>query len=71
MNRDRIDANWKRFRGNIREQWGKLTDDPLDVIAGKRDPLAGMIQASYGIPREETEKQVTAWQSRQKDPGPR
>ena len=67
MNWDRIEGNWKQFRGNIKEQWAKLTDDHLDVIAGKRDQLVGQIQETYGITREATEKQVFAWQSRLKE----
>lgn len=67
MNWDRIEGNWKQFKGDIKKQWGKLTDDQLDVIAGHRDHLAGKIQEAYGITKEETEKQVSAWQSRQKE----
>mgnify|MGYP000686906343 CR=1 FL=1 len=44
MNWNRIEGNWKQFKGNVKMQWGKLTDDQLDVIAGKRDKLAGKIQ---------------------------
>jgi len=62
MNWDRIEGNWKQFKGNVKEQWGKLTDDQLDVIAGKRDHLAGRIQESYGITKDETEKQLADWQ---------
>ena len=67
MNWDRIEGNWKQFKGNIKEQWGKLTDDQITVIAGNRDHLVGKIQETYGITREETEKQISAWQGRQKD----
>lgn len=67
MNWDRIEGNWKQFKGNVKQQWGKLTDDQLDVIAGKRDNLAGKIQESYGISKEEAEKQLTAWQTRQEE----
>src|SRR5665811_573819 len=66
MNWDRIEGNWKQLKGNVKQQWGKLTDDQLDVIAGKRDKLAGKIQESYGISKDEAEKQLTAWQDRQK-----
>jgi uncharacterized protein YjbJ (UPF0337 family) len=66
MNWDRIEGNWKQFKGNVKQQWGKLTDDHLDVIAGKRDKLAGKIQETYGISKDEAEKQLTAWQNRQK-----
>jgi uncharacterized protein YjbJ (UPF0337 family) len=64
MNWDRIEGNWKQFKGNVKEQWGKLTDDELDVIAGKRDNLVGKIQETYGISKDETEKQLADWQKR-------
>jgi uncharacterized protein YjbJ (UPF0337 family) len=67
MNWDRIEGNWKQFTGNIKTQWGKLTDDQLDVIAGNREKLVGQVQEAYGITMEETEKQIAAWQSRQAD----
>lgn len=63
----RIEGNWKQFKGNAKEQWGKLTDDQLDVIAGKRDKLAGKIQEAYGISKDVAEKQLTDWQKRQKE----
>ncbi|MGH8251977.1 MAG: CsbD family protein [Steroidobacteraceae bacterium] len=58
MNWDRIEGNWKQFRGKALEQWGKLTDDELDVIAGKRDALSGRIQEVYGISQDEAERQI-------------
>ena len=58
MNWDRIEGNWKQFKGKVKEQWGKLTDDDIDVIAGKRDQLVGKIQEQYGITKDEAEKQV-------------
>jgi uncharacterized protein YjbJ (UPF0337 family) len=58
MNWDRIEGNWKQFTGRVKEQWGKLTDDDIDVIAGKRDQLVGKIQEQYGITKDEAEKQV-------------
>ena len=58
MNWDRIEGNWKQFKGRVKEQWGKLTDDDIDVIAGKRDQLVGKIQEQYGITKDEAEKQV-------------
>lgn len=67
MNWDRIQGNWKQFKGNAKQQWGKLTDDQLDTVAGKRESLAGKIQEAYGLTQEETEKQLSAWESRQKD----
>jgi uncharacterized protein YjbJ (UPF0337 family) len=68
MNWDRIEGNWKQLKGSVKEQWARLTDDHLDVIAGKRDRLLGKIQETYGITKEETEKQVSAWQHHEDNP---
>lgn len=62
MNEDTIQGNWKQLKGKIREQWGKLTDDDLDVIAGKRDQLIGKIQERHGMARDEAEKQLEQWE---------
>ncbi|MDI1271838.1 MAG: CsbD family protein [Polaromonas sp.] len=64
MNQDRIEGNWTQFKGKVKEQWGKLTDDDLDIIAGKRDQLLGRIQERHGIDRDEAEKQLDAFQER-------
>jgi uncharacterized protein YjbJ (UPF0337 family) len=58
MNWDQIAGNWKQVKGVVREKWGKLTDDDVDVIAGKRDILLGKIQERHGIAREEAEKEL-------------
>lgn len=65
MNWDRVEGNWKQFKGAVKMQWGKLTDDHLDVIGGKREKLAGKIQETYGISKEEAEEQLTEWENRQ------
>jgi uncharacterized protein YjbJ (UPF0337 family) len=70
MNWERIEGNWKQIKGQAKEQWGKITDDQLTEIAGKRDQLAGTIQESYGITKEEAEQQLDAWQKSRKDDGP-
>ena len=49
MNWDIIKGDWKQFKGHVKEQWGKLTDDNLDQIEGKRDQLTGKIQEAYGV----------------------
>ncbi|MBX9905752.1 MAG: CsbD family protein [Burkholderiales bacterium] len=64
MNRDRIEGNWKQAKGKIKEQWGRLTDDHLNIIDGRRDRLLGQIQESYGIAMDEAESQVQAWEKR-------
>lgn len=58
MNWDRIQGDWKTFKGKVRQKWGKLTDDDLERIAGKREELVGRLQKAYGIGRDEAERQV-------------
>jgi uncharacterized protein YjbJ (UPF0337 family) len=62
MNWDRIQGNWKQATGQVKEQWGKLTDDDLDVVNGRREQLAGKIQERYGVAKDEAETQVAAWE---------
>jgi uncharacterized protein YjbJ (UPF0337 family) len=64
MNWDRIEGNWKQFAGKAKESWGKLTDDDISVVNGKRDQLVGKIQNRYGIAKDEAEKQVRDWESK-------
>lgn len=61
MNWNQIEGNWEQFKGKVQSQWGKLTDDDLDVIKGKR---AGKLQARYGKAQEEAEKDIDSWLSR-------
>ncbi len=63
MNWDQVKGQWKQLKGKAVEQWGKLTDDDLDVIGGKREQVEGRIQERYGGTREEAQKQVEQWQS--------
>lgn len=58
MNWDRIEGNWKQLAGQVQEKWGKLTNDHLDVVAGRRDQLVGKIQEVYGIGKDEADKQI-------------
>jgi uncharacterized protein YjbJ (UPF0337 family) len=44
MNWDRVEGNWKQLKGQVRQQWGSLTNDDLDVIEGKRTELSGRLQ---------------------------
>jgi uncharacterized protein YjbJ (UPF0337 family) len=63
MNWDIVEGNWKQFKGEVKSQWGKLTDDQLDVIAGKRDQLAGKLQEAYGVSKDEAEAQIKHFES--------
>ena len=64
MDWNRVEGNWKQFKGKVKEQWGKLTDDDLDVIAGRRDQLLGRIQQRHGLARDEADREVQAWERR-------
>ena len=64
MNWNIGEGNWKQFRGEVKAQWGKITEDHLDVIAGKRIELAGKIQETYGITKDEAEQQIKGFELR-------
>jgi uncharacterized protein YjbJ (UPF0337 family) len=59
---DKIEGNWKQFSGEVRKQWGKLTDDEMAQINGDRQKLEGRIQEAYGVTREEAGRQIDEWQ---------
>jgi uncharacterized protein YjbJ (UPF0337 family) len=61
MNWDRIEGNWKQFKGQAKRKWGELTDDDLDKLAGRRDELIGKIQERKGIARDKAEQEVKEW----------
>jgi uncharacterized protein YjbJ (UPF0337 family) len=58
---DSHEGNWKDFKGRVKERWGKLTDDDLDVIAGRREQLEGRIQARYGYAKDQAAKDIDDW----------
>jgi uncharacterized protein YjbJ (UPF0337 family) len=62
MNWDRIQGNWKQLHGKAKQQWGRLTDDHLDVISGQREELLGKIQEIYDIEEDEAEEQIRSWE---------
>jgi uncharacterized protein YjbJ (UPF0337 family) len=61
MNWDQIEGNWKQHKGKIRTQWGKLTDDDIEVINGKRTELIGLLQTHYGHAKEQAEDEIDQW----------
>ena len=67
MNWDQIQGKWKQLRGSAKQQWGKLTDDDLDYMAGSRDKLVGRLQERYGIVKEEAQRQAEDWLRAQKE----
>ena len=62
MNNDTVSGNWMQIKGKLQEQWGKLTNDDMDVIAGRREQLLGRIQERHGVTREIAHHEVNAWE---------
>jgi len=62
-----LKATGNNSKVRVKEKWGKLTDDQLDVIAGKRDQLSGKLQESYGVSKDEADRQISDWERTQRD----
>ena len=62
-----IEGKWKEMTGSIREQWGKITDDELVEIGGKKDKLEGVLQTKYGLTQEAASKQIDEWADKLKN----
>jgi uncharacterized protein YjbJ (UPF0337 family) len=67
MNSDQLAGKWKQVRGAVKEKWGKLTDDDLDVIDGKQEKLEGKLQERYGITKEAAAEQIKQWSRQLRD----
>ena len=67
MNWERIEGSWKQLNGRVREQWGELTDDDIDVVNGRRDQLLGKLEERYGIAKDEAERQLASWERKASD----
>jgi uncharacterized protein YjbJ (UPF0337 family) len=61
MNWSQIEGRWQTLTGQLKAQWGKLTDDDLTYIAGKRDQLLGKLQERYGVVKDDADKQIDKW----------
>jgi uncharacterized protein YjbJ (UPF0337 family) len=61
MNWTQIEGQWHQLTGQVKSQWGKLTDDDITNIGGKKDQLVGKLQTHYGLIKDEAEKQIDAW----------
>lgn len=61
LNEDVLKGKWKQWKGKARQQWGKLTDDDLERIAGDKDELVGRVQERYGYDREQAHREVDRW----------
>jgi len=71
MNEDTLTGQWNQLKGKVREKWGNLTNDDIDVIQGRTEQLVGRIQERYGMARSEAERQVKDWiRENKKEPTP-
>ena len=68
MSWNEFGAKWQQIKGSVKQEWGKLTDDDLDYIAGTRDRLVGRLQEKYGVTKEEAERQAERWFSTHRNP---
>ena len=68
MNWDQMEGKWKQMKGVVRKQWGKLTDDDLEFMAGSKDQFVGRLQERYGIAKEAAQKQTDEWLQAQAEP---
>ena len=69
MNSDQLEGKWKQVKGEVREKWGKLTDDDILVVGGRRDQLIGRVQERYGMAKEAATKDVDTFLKQLSDPG--
>jgi uncharacterized protein YjbJ (UPF0337 family) len=65
MNWSNIESGWNDFKANAKQQWSKLSDDQIDGTMGKREHLSSRVQEVYALSKEETERQISDWQSKQ------
>lgn len=63
MNREQFHGQWNEIKGKVKEKWGKLTEDDLKMIDGKREQLIGMIQKKYGLAKEKAERELTNFEA--------
>ena len=61
MNSDQFEGKWKQLKGSVKQRWGKLTDDDLTTLSGKKDELIGRLQERYGITREQATHEADEW----------
>lgn len=69
MDWNRIEGRWDQLTGRVREAWGKLTDDEIEQVAGKRDRLAGLLKKKYGYAKDEIDQQIDAFAEKYSDQG--
>jgi len=66
MNRDTLKGQWTQLKGQVRKQWGKLTEDEVDQIQGDSEILMGKLQQRYGYTREQAQREIERWEAERK-----
>jgi uncharacterized protein YjbJ (UPF0337 family) len=61
MNSDQFEGKWKQLKGSVKQRWGKLTDDDVTTLSGKKDELVGKLQERYGITKEQAQREADEW----------
>jgi uncharacterized protein YjbJ (UPF0337 family) len=65
MNWSNIETGWQDFKANAKQQWNKLTDQQINDTMGRREQLSTKVQQAYALSKEDTERQISDWQSKQ------
>ena len=65
MNWSAIESGWKDYKANAKQQWSKLSDEQIENTLGKREDLSSQVQQAYAVSKEDAERQISEWQSKQ------
>ena len=65
MNWSNIETGWSDYKANAKQQWSKLTDEQVNGTMGKREQLSSQVQKAYAVNKDEAERQISDWQSKQ------
>lgn len=66
MNNDIIKGHWHEIKGNLKKQWGKLTDDQITQMQGSYEELEGALQKTYGYQKDQAKKEIENFIDRNK-----
>ena len=65
MNWSNIETGWNDYKANAKRQWSKLSDQQLNDTRGKRENLVSKVQEAYALSKEDADRQISEWQSKQ------
>ena len=68
MNEDILKGKWKEIKGEVKQKWGKLTDDDLAQVEGKEEQLVGLLQKRYGYAKEKADEEYKTLIGRYRKP---